>query len=87
MGKALDIDFPLAPGEDKRDDQLRCDRARGLLVELANFQVGWGANDRKALEPSDIAPTWIHMDVRCFQPKYLEDKYFVASNEQLDARV
>ena len=77
MGKAIDLDFPMAPGEDKRDDANRCDRGRGLLVELASFQVGWSASNRKALEPADIAPTWIHMDVRNYEPRYLEESYFV----------
>ncbi len=78
MGKAIDIDFPLAPTEDKRADMIRCDKGRGVLVELANFQVGWMANNRKSLEPSDIAPTWIHMDVRNYERKYLADRFFVA---------
>ena len=26
-----------------------------------------------------IAPTWIHMDVRCYEPRYLADEYFVKS--------
>jgi len=77
MGKAIDLDFPLAANEDKRDDALRCDRGRGVLVELANFQIGWTANNRKALEPADIAPTWIHMDVRNYERRYLQDRFFV----------
>ena len=77
MGKAIDIDFPMAATEDKRDDMLRCDKGRGVLVELANFQVGWMAGNRKSLEPSDIAPTWIHMDVRSYERKYLADRFFV----------
>jgi hypothetical protein len=77
MGKAIDLDFPLAQGEDKRDDMIRCDQGRGALVELANFQVGWSASNRKSLEPSDIAPTWIHMDVRSYESKYLQDRFFV----------
>ena len=86
MGKALDIDFPLRSGEDKRDDANRCDQVRGLLVEQGHFQIGWAANNRKALEPSRIAPTWIHMDVRCFAPRFLEDRFFVKSLEELDRR-
>jgi hypothetical protein len=78
MGKAIDIDFPLAPTEDKRADMIRCDKGRGVLVELANFQVGWMANNRKSLEPSAMAPTWIHMDVRNYERKYLADRFFVA---------
>lgn len=77
MGKAIDFDFPVLPGEDKRDDANRCDRARGVLVEHSSFQTGWSAINRKALEPPDIAPTWIHMDVRNFAPPYLSDEYFV----------
>jgi hypothetical protein len=84
MGKALDMDFPLLPGELKQDDVIRSNQGRGILVEKGNFQIGWGANNRKALEPSEIAPTWIHMDVRCYEPKYLAEEYFVASTEALD---
>ena len=77
MGKAIDVDFPLAAGEDQRDDAVRCERGRGVLVELANFQIGWTANNRKALEPKDIAPTWIHMDVRNYERRYLAERFFV----------
>ena len=77
MGKALDVDFPLAAGEDKRDDANRCDKGRGILVELANFQIGWAAGNRKALEPANIAPTWIHMDVRNYDRRYLQNRFFV----------
>ena len=84
MGKALDCDFKLQNGEDKRDDQKRCDRFRGVLAEKANFQIGWAASNRKALEPSGIAPTWIHMDVRQYSRRYLEDRYFVKTLEELD---
>ena len=85
MGKALDADFPLQDGEDKRDDCNRCDEVRGMMVETGNFQVGWGATNRKALEPSNIAPSWIHPDVRCYEPKFLADHFFVANAERLDA--
>ena len=85
MGKALDCDFPGQPEEDKRDDLNRCDRLRGQLVEKSNFQIGWGASNRKSLEPSSIAPTWIHMDVRQYSRRYLADRFFVTSAEQLDS--
>jgi len=85
MGKALDVDFLPQPGEDKRDDCNRCDAARGLLVEKSNFQVGWNGNNCKSLEPSNIAPTWIHMDVRCYGQRYLADQYFVTTKNELNA--
>ena len=84
MGKAMDIDLPMQRGDDKRDDQNRCDDARGILVERGGFQIGWLAANRKALEPSNIAPTWIHMDVRCYESKYLADQFFVTSGAALD---
>lgn len=86
MGKAIDIDFPLGANQDKRDDMIRCDEGRGTLVELSTFQIGWTAGNRKSLEPSAIAPTWIHMDVRSYSRKYLQDRFFVrpkASAESL----
>ncbi len=87
MGKAIDADFALGPGETKLEDRDRCDSARGMLVEKAHFQVGWGATNRKALEPSNIAPTWVHMDVRCYEPKYLAKRFFVSDAESLDAEL
>ncbi len=77
MGKALDCDIPMKDGEDKRDDCNRCDCFRSILAEKCNFQIGWQIQNRKALEPSNIAPSWIHMDVRCYSPKYLDDRFFV----------
>lgn len=83
-GKAIDLDVPLKPGEDKRDDMRRCDSIRGLLVERANAQIGWAAHNRKSLEPSRIAPTWIHYDVRSYDRKYLTDRFFCTTLEALD---
>lgn len=84
MGKALDIDFPILEGEEKRDDLKRCDQVRSLLVEKANFQIGWTGRNTKSFEPSLIAPTWIHMDVRSYEKKYLNERFFVRTAEELD---
>ena len=85
MGKALDCDLPMNPGDDKRDDSRRCDAARQILVEKCNFQIGWSGGNQKALEPANIAPTWIHMDVRCYSRRYLADKYFVKTAARLNS--
>jgi len=85
-GKAIDIDIQLEPGEVNVDDRKKCDAARGRLVETADAQVGWAARNRKALEPPDIAPTWVHYDVRCYEPRYLADRFFCASLAALDRR-
>ena len=83
-GKAVDIDVPGKPGEDKRDDMNRCDKIRGIIVEKSYAQIGWDAANRKSFEPSPIAPTWIHYDVRSYDPKYLEDRFFCKSLAELD---
>jgi hypothetical protein len=83
-GKAIDLDVPLGPDEDKRDDMRRCDEIRGLLAERSAAQIGWSAANRKSLEPASIAPTWIHYDVRSYERKYLADRYFCVGSEQLD---
>jgi hypothetical protein len=84
MGKAVDLDVANPSGR-RDDDERCCDAVRGLLTDHCNFQIGWGAQRTKALEPSEIAPTWVHMDVRCYTPQYLEDHYFVTSSEELDS--
>lgn len=85
-GKAVDIDVAPRPGQDRRDDMDRCDRIRGRLIEIANAHIGWTARNRKALEPREIAPTWVRYDVRTYESKYLDDKYFCTTNKDLDDR-
>jgi hypothetical protein len=83
-GKAIDLDVPGKPGEDRRDDMARCDRIRGICVEKSNAQIGWLAPNRKALEPASIAPTWVHYDVRCYDRDYLADSFFCTTEAELD---
>lgn len=85
-GKAIDVVFAPRAGGKPRNAGADCDAARGRIVETADAQIGWGARNRKALEPSDIAPTWVHYDVRCYESKYLGDEMFCTTLEQLDNR-
>lgn len=86
-GKAVDIDIVLPPGMSKRDDMARCDEVRGLLVAKSNAQIGWLGANRKSLEPADIAPTWVHYDVRSYEPKYLKDEFFCQDLAGLDRKM
>jgi hypothetical protein len=86
-GKAIDLDVTNRPGDDRHADMRRCDEVRGILIETADAQIGWNAHNRKALEPADIAPTWVHYDVRCYDAKYLDDRFFCRSRAELDALV
>lgn len=83
-GKAVDLDITLLPGEDKHDDRDKCNVVRAKLVETANAQIGWSATNVKALEPANIAPTWVHYDVRCYEQKYLKDEFFCTTQRDLD---
>ena len=80
-GKAIDMDVVGVSGE---ADRKRSNELRQLMVDTANAEIGWGARNKKALEPADIAPTWVHLDVRCYDRKYLDDKYFVRDQAELD---
>lgn len=86
-GKAVDIDIVLSAGMSKRDDMARCDEIRGLLVEKSNAQIGWLGANRKSLEPADIAPTWVHYDVRSYEPKYLQESFFCQDLASLDRKL
>lgn len=83
-GKAIDLDMTLKAGEGKREDAEKCDAVRGRLVELSNAQIGWAAKNRKSLEPSNIAPTWVHYDVRQYDKPYLADSFFCKDLAGLD---
>ena len=82
-GKAIDIDIMNPPS--KLEDMERSNELRAILVERSNAQLGWAATNRKALEPANIAPTWVHLDVRTYDRKYLDDRYFVTDTAQLDS--
>lgn len=86
-GKAIDLRIERKAGENERDDMYKCGTACGRIVETAHAQIGWGAPNRKALEPSHIAPTWIHYDVRCYDTKYLRDDAFCTTLKALDNRL
>jgi hypothetical protein len=81
-GKAIDMDV-VNPAT-KEIDRQNSNALRQLLVDTANAQIGWDGRNKKALEPADIAPTWVHLDVRCYDRKYLDDKYFVKDQAALD---
>lgn len=96
MGKALDFQFELP----RSKQWVACNKARALLVEKSNCQVRWNFKNRKSLEPGFfkemgrkerpgefVAGTWVHLDVRQYEPdQYLQDHFFVTNKEALDSK-
>lgn len=90
MGKAIDFSFDIATGQNKRTV---CNEARNLLVQKSNCQIRWNQKNQKALEPGHpavgrefTADTWVHLDVREYDEKFLHDRFFVKNLEQLDSK-
>lgn len=83
MGKALDIHFN--KNGKRTQDKTDVEKIRQkIFVKYLNSQVRWSNSNVFSLEPGIpvykgvfIASTWIHYDVRQFELKYLDDKYFV----------
>lgn len=83
-GKAIDFDMHDPTDLGSRSDMRRCNEARDLLVNTAAAQIGWVRTNRKSLEPSEIAPTWVHYDLRCYAPSFLLDRFFCTTLKDMD---
>ncbi len=79
MGKAIDLDTD-ATGS---TDTARSNEIRKLAVDKCNCTIGWSSG-KKALEPANIAPTWVHLDVRELGDAYMAEEYFVTDAAALD---
>jgi len=80
QGKAIDISVPGS----REEKMFHADRLRDDIVRQCNAQIGWSCGNQKALEPANIAPTWVHLDVRCFASEFLADYHFCSSPVELD---
>jgi hypothetical protein len=85
-GKAIDS-IVLREDGIKLPEKLFYNKIRAIIQGVAGSQIGWVKQNKKSLEPSSIAPTWIHHDIRCFEKKYLKDHFFVTSEEELNKEV
>jgi len=86
-GKAVDLDFILTDNQKKENPNLDselCESFRNYLQFYSNIQVGWYFSNKKSFEPYNIAPTWMHMDIRAYSKPYLMDEYFIGNKQELD---
>lgn len=80
-GKAIDSKFKTDASE-LRFTNMYTDVEKLLLLYM-NCQVGWAQLNKKAIEPNFLSPTWLHIDCRSFEGRYLLDNFFVKSEEEL----
>lgn len=94
MGKAADLHIysKTADGSWVNGAKTKCDEARQVLTRRTSAQTRWSGVNRFSLEPSEaiyegefLATTWVHIDVRTFEPdQFLDDKYFAKSAEEMN---
>ncbi|GAK60279.1 hypothetical protein U27_00170 [Candidatus Vecturithrix granuli] len=83
QGKAVDLD-PKPVKDDKLKDEDRCEKIRQKIIETAKAVLDWSTPNRKSLESAKAgATTWVHYDVRNYDPKYLEDRFFCTTAQDL----
>lgn len=91
MGKAVDMQFCYFRDKkwqrNAKDPQVPkdVDSMRMVAQNRMNAQMRWNSPDRFALEAaSDGATTWVHIDVRKWSSKHLEDRFFTKTATDLD---
>lgn len=67
MGKAIDMQPVL---KTSAHTARVCDEVRYKLARIG-AQVRWFKKNVMSLEPASIAPTWLHVDCRCFDRKWI----------------
>jgi Putative peptidoglycan binding domain len=95
MGKAADIHFLIKAGDsfitptNDNEDNSNCEKIRKLCLKTSvlSAQMEWGSSNRFSLESTvDGAKTWVHVDVRMFDKKYLNDRFFCKTVQDLNGK-
>lgn len=79
-GKAIDLVVVNTTPDKVCDDT---NHAKKITAINSNIQVGWEKNNMKSLEPEKWSKSWLHVDVRSFNKKYLYDKFFVKDEKSI----
>jgi hypothetical protein len=80
MGKALDIHF--AKGKSHITDPSVIQKIRDkIFVKYLGAKMGWSNINQMSMESAkEGAPRWVHVDVRQFEQKYKDHRFFVESS-------
>lgn len=87
MGKALDILFSTTahPSQQCENEDKVDEIRKKIFLKYFGATLGWIKDSNlPALEPRDIADTWIHIDIREYHPRYLHDKFFVTQQAHVN---
>lgn len=89
MGKAIDIHFNKNGTRTREITDVEAIRDK-IIIPTNKAQINWGSKDKFSLEPSRnasyVATTWIHMDVRQFDLKYLKDEFFANTEAKIKGK-
>lgn len=86
MGKALDLHFNNKNGRTKEVSDMEAIR-KDIFNKYLGAKWDWKERNIFNLESTRVgATTWIHYDVREFDPAYLEDKFFVKDITSLNGK-
>ena len=88
LGKALDLHVYEKAGVDwARNAEKRAaysDDLREHFRQKCAAHTNWTKRNAFSLEPRNIAPTWVHLDVREFSMQYLKESFFAKNNDVLN---
>lgn len=85
MGNALDLQFRKAPATTRcAGADVNTLRSK-IFIARMGAQLSWPNKNKLSLEPASAGATsWVHMDVREFEPALKADRYYATSQEMAD---
>jgi hypothetical protein len=95
MGKAVDIHLSSKVNEawvspkNENESNVICEKVRKVCLKsnALGAQMEWGSANKFSLESTiDGAKSWVHVDVRMFVKKYLDDKYFCKTVQDMNGK-
>jgi GH24 family phage-related lysozyme (muramidase)/LysM repeat protein len=84
MGNALDVRFKHGNAPGRCDGTVLQTLRDKIFIKRLGGQMGWAKPNRLSLEPADIAPSWVHFDVREYATEYKQDRYYATTQGGAD---
>lgn len=84
MGNALDVQFRHGNEKTRCEGGVLQKLRDDIFIKQMGGQMAWRDSNLLSLEPADIAPSWVHFDVRTFSSEYQQDKYYATTQAGVD---